>query len=298
MPSRYAGAAPVFLDAEPAYWQLDPARLADFLSTCRRQGDDLIDAATGRRVPAVVPVHVLGHPCDMDAIVEVAHAHGIAVVEDATESLGSLYRDRRTGLLGDIGCMSFNGNKIVTAGGGGLILTAAAAQADRARHLTTQAKDDPVEYVHSELGFNYRLTNVQAAIGLAQVERLDEFVARRREIAARYAAAFAGVAGLDFVPEAAWATSNRWLSAVLVNEVAFGHDSRWLLRRLAEAGVQSRPLWQPLHRSAAFEQVRPVREPWVADLLARDALCLPSSASLSEADQARVIDVIVTAARP
>ncbi len=289
---RYVGAHPVFLDADPGTWQLDPAGLRRFLAeSCRREGGRLIDAGTGRPVSAVVPVHVLGHPCDMDAIAAAAHEHGLAVVEDATESLGSTYKGRPAGLLGDFGCLSFNGNKIVTAGGGGLILTRSRDAADRARYLTTQAKDDPVEYVHREVGFNYRLTNLQAALALAQIERLGEFVAARRRIAAAYAEAFSGLAGVSFMPEAPWATANRWLSAILVDAPAAGHDSRWLMRRLADAGIQARPLWQPLHRSPAFGWDAGERL-WVADVLNRDGLCLPSSASLSPADQARVCGVI------
>jgi len=289
---RYVGAHPVFLDVEPEYWQLDPSALRSFLRTsCSREGGRLVDRRSGRPVTAVVPVHVLGHPCDMDPIVELAHESGLVVVEDATESLGSLYKGRPAGLLGDIGCLSFNGNKIVTAGGGGLIVTRREELAERAAHLTTQAKDDPVEYVHSELGFNYRLTNLQAAVGLAQVERLDEFVVARRRIAAAYGAALAGVPGIELMPEAPWATSNRWLSAVLVREPEYGQDRRGLMDGLAAEGVQARPLWQPLHRSAAFESVAG-GAPWVADRLHAEGLCLPSSATLSSADQARVVSVI------
>lgn len=292
---HYVGADPVFVDADPEFWQLDPVKVADFLRGCRREGGQCIDPQTGRPVTAIIAVHVLGHPCDMDPIMSLAREFRLTVIEDATESLGSLYRQRRTGLLGDIGCLSFNGNKIVTAGGGGLILTRDAAQTERARYLTTQAKDDPVEYVHGEIGFNYRLTNVQAAIGLAQVERLPEFVAAKRRLAATYADGLAGVSGISIMPEAPWATSNRWLSAILVDPAAYGHDSRWLLRRLDEAAIQTRPLWQPLHRSPAFAAPGGPAQ-WVADSLNRDALCLPSSVTLAEHDQSRIIDIIASSA--
>jgi len=289
---RYVGAHPVFLDADPVYWQLDPSALARFFDdSCDTEGGRLVNRLSGRPITAVLPVHILGHPCDMDPIVDLAHDRGLIVVEDATESLGSLYKGRPAGLLGDIGCISFNGNKIATAGGGGLIVVRDEAQAKRAAYLTTQAKRDPVEYVHTELGYNYRLTNLQAALGLAQVERLDEFVVARRAIAARYARSLAHAPGIQFMPEAPWATSNRWLSAVLIDEVEYGRDSRSLMRQLAAGDVQTRPLWQPLHRSPAFGTQDP-RSPWVADRLNRDALCLPSSASLTTEDQARVIELI------
>lgn len=289
---RYVGGWPVFMDAEPEYWQMDPEQLQRFLMTeCRREGGQLVNAATGRRVSAVVSVNVLGHPCDMDTIVGLAHEVGLVVVEDAAESLGSVYKDRPAGLLGDIGCLSLNGNKVVTAGGGGLVITRDASLAERARYLTTQAKDDPLEYVHGEIGYNYRLTNVQAAIGIAQLERLDEFVAARRHVAAEYTDGLANVPGIRFMPEATWAASNRWLSAITVDEDEYGHHSRSLLRRLAAEGIQARPIWQPLHRSPAHGGLAPGRQ-WVADALNRDALCLPSSASLSPAEQNRVIRVI------
>ena len=289
---RYVGAHPVFLDADPLYWQLDPSALATFLDdSCDAESGRLVNRSSGRPVTAVLPVNVLGHPCDMDRIVGLAHDRGLVVVEDATESLGSLYKERPAGLLADIGCLSLNGNKIATAGGGGLIIVRDEGQARRAAYLTTQAKHDPLEYVHTELGYNYRLTNLQAALGLAQVERLDEFVLARRSIAARYAQALSQVPGIEFMPEASWATTNRWLSAIRIDQAEYGRDSRWLMRRLATEGVQTRPLWQPLHRSPAFETRDPQRQ-WVADRLNRDALCLPSSASLTWGDQARLIESI------
>jgi perosamine synthetase len=294
---RYVGAWPVFIDAEPDYWQMDSAEFERFLSHgCRREADRLVNITTGRRVRAVVPVNVVGHPCDMDAIVTLAHDAGLVVIEDATESLGSQYKGRPAGLLGDIGCLSFNGNKIVTAGGGGLIVTRERALADRARYLTTQAKDDPLEYVHGEIGYNYRLTNVSAAIAVAQVQRLDEFVATRRRIAERYASAFAAVSGIGFMSEAPWAESNCWLSSIVVDEEAYGRDSRSLLHELAAAGIHARPLWQPMHRSPAHGASSEPRE-WVADRLNREVLSLPSSASLVDEDQDRVVEIIASGAR-
>ena len=181
---RYLGAWPVFVDAEPRYWQMDPQKLRDFLrKECDFAGGTLKNRHTGRRVAALLPVHILGHPCDMDPILEEAGAFGLPVVEDATESLGVRYNGRPAGSFGRMACLSFNGNKILTTGGGGMLVTNDAELARRARHLTTQAKDDTVEYIHGEVGFNYRLTNVLAAIGVAQMEQLESHVADKRATA-------------------------------------------------------------------------------------------------------------------
>jgi len=293
---RYAGAVPVFVDAEPSYWQMDPAALRTFLEEeCETAGGALRNRRTGRRVSAVLPVHVLGHPVDMDPVLDAARRFGLAVVEDATESLGARYKGRPVGRLGDVACFSFNGNKVVTSGGGGMIVTDRADWARRARYLTTQAKDDPVEYVHRETGFNYRLTNLQAALGCAQLERLDAKIAAKRRIAATYAQAFAERPGLTGMKTAAWAESIAWLYTVLVGDEA-GTDRRSLLAALQAQGVQTRPLWQPLHRSPAFADL-PRRPCPVAERIHSAALSLPSSVGLTETDQERVIDAVLSSTR-
>src|SRR5262249_8783016 len=219
--------------------------------SCRKQGGVLRNRSTGRRIAAILPVHILGHPVDMDPIVEAARGHRIPVIEDATESLGAEYRGRTVGSLGDVACFSFNGNKIITTGGGGMIVTDHERWVHRARYLTTQAKDDPVEYVHTEVGYNYRLTNIQAAMGVAQMEQLDGYLAAKRRIAHEYAARLSSVQGLKPLGQAPWASSTFWMSAVLVDSETYGMDSRALMRRLEKKGIQTRPLWQPIHRSAA-----------------------------------------------
>ncbi len=292
---RYAGAWPVFIDAEPDYWQMDPLRVAEFLDDeCHRADGELRHRATGRRVSAILPVHILGHPVDIDPILELARRYGLRVIEDATESLGARYRGRTVGCLGDIGCFSFNGNKIITTGGGGMLVTGDEALADRARYLTTQAKDDPLEYVHGAIGYNYRLTNVQAAIGCAQLERLDEYVLRKRRIAAVYSAAFDGVPGVTPMAQAPWADSNWWMYTVLFHSRRHGVDSRGVMRLLGEHGIQARPLWQPVHRSPAYGDLPYVSCP-VADRLHAEAISLPCSVALSASDQARVIRTVVDA---
>jgi perosamine synthetase len=286
---RYVGAWPVFVDSEPDYWQMDPQGVVDFLETeCRWVGGELRDKTTGRRVRAIIPVHILGHPVDMGPIVKVARKYDLAVVEDATESLGAKYREQMVGTLGDVACLSFNGNKIITTGGGGMILTDSEAWAQKARYLTTQAKDDPLEYVHNEVGYNYRLSNTQAAMGVAQLERLAEHVAAKRRIAAAYAEAFRDMPGIAPMREANWAFSIYWMYTLLVDERGFGMSSRQLLHSLAGEKIQTRPLWQPIHLSAAHPN--PVESACpVAERLNRDGLSLPCSVGLTDAQQEHVV---------
>lgn len=288
---RYAGAWPVFIDAEPDYWQMDPRKVADFLAKECRWSGKLINKSTGRQVKAILPVHILGHPVDMEPIIEVARRFELTVIEDATESLGARYQGQCVGRLGDLACFSFNGNKIITTGGGGMITTESSTLAERARYLTTQAKDNPVEYVHNEIGYNYRLTNVQAAIGCAQMEVLDEYVARKREILSKYREAFRGLRGIKTQAEAPGCLSICWLSTITIDASQPGPDSRQFMKHLAEQGIQSRPLWHPIATLPPYRDCQSYQVE-VAQVLYRDALSLPSSVGLTEADQARVIDVV------
>jgi perosamine synthetase len=288
---------PVLIDAEPDHFQLDVARVIEFLAGCERTGGALRNPATGRRVAAIVPVHVVGHPVDMDPLLEAAREVGLPVIEDATESLGSTYRGRPTGALGTLGCFSFNGNKIITTGAGGMIVTDDVALARRARHLTTQAKQDAVEFVHDEVGFNYRLGNVQAAIGVAQLERLDDHVAAKHRIGRAYDEALARLPGLTLPRDAAWAVSNRWLYTVRIDPADFGIDSRALMRGLGAAGIEARPLWQPMHLSPAQAGAVLASPCAVAERVCREALSLPCSVGLTTAEQARVIETIGRLAR-
>jgi perosamine synthetase len=286
---RYIGAWPVFIDAEPDTWQIDTHKVVDFLEQeCRWVNGGLRNKATGRRVKAILPVHILGHPVDSDPIVEAARKYELVVVEDAAESLGSKYKKgRKVGHSGDIACFSFNGNKIVTSGGGGMILTDNEAWTHKARYLTTQAKDDPVEYIHNHIGYNYRLSNIQAAMGCAQMENLDEYIAAKRKIAATYKKALKDVPGISVMPEAPWALSTYWMYTVLVDSLQYGMDSRSLLKRLKEKRIQTRPLWRPLHRSKAHASSQAYRIE-NADVLYEKALSLPCSVSVAKSDIERV----------
>ena len=289
---RYVRAWPVFVDAEPVHWQMDPEKLVGFVETeCEWRQGGLYNKQSGRRVSAIVPAHILGHPVDMQPILDVARKYDLRVVEDATESLGARYRGTPVGVLGDVACLSFNGNKTITTGGGGMILTNNGAWAARAKYLTTQAKDDPIEYIHGEIGYNYRLTNLQAALGCAQLEKLDEYVGVKRRLAETYTRALSPVRGVVGPREAPWAFCTFWIYTVLIDEDQYGMDSRALLRKLKQANIEARPLWQPLHLSPAHVGVHASKCP-VAERLNQQALSLPSSVGLTPDHRRRVLDVL------
>jgi perosamine synthetase len=288
----YAGAYPVFVDAEPDYWQMDTHKVIEFLEReCRWAKGELRDIATGRRVKAILPVDILGHPVDYDPLITVARKYNLVIIEDATESLGAKYKIRNVGQLGDIACLSFNGNKLITTGGGGMIVTDNEAMARRAKYLTTQAKDDPLEFVHGAVGYNYRLTNIQAALGVAQMERLDEYSGIKRRIAMTYSEELRDLPGVTTMREAEWAFSVFWMFTVLIDAAEFGMDSRALLRYLDANKIQTRPLWQPAHLSPAHQGMR-ATDCTVAERLNRDAISLPCSVGLVNADQQRVIESV------
>ncbi|MBL9132515.1 MAG: DegT/DnrJ/EryC1/StrS family aminotransferase, partial [Verrucomicrobiaceae bacterium] len=218
------------------------------------------------------------------------------VIEDATEALGTTYFGKPAGGIGHMGCYSFNGNKIITTGGGGMLVTANEAWAKKARYLTTQAKDDPQEYIHHEIGYNYRLTNIQAAFGCAQMEALPGYVARRRAINALYRSALADVAGFELQGEAEGVTSNFWLTTARIDAARFGMEARALRQKLKDAKIEARPLWQPAHLSRAHHDAVKLPCPVSEDLFA-NCLSLPSCSFSTDADIERVISVIRDAAR-
>lgn len=289
---RYTGAYPVFIDAEPEFWQMDVQKVIEFLEgECHWTNGELRDKSTGRRVKAIVPVHILGHPVDMDPLMAIARKYDLMVIEDATESLGAKYKGQMVGHIGDIACLSFNGNKMITTGGGGMIVTDNEKIAQQAKYLTTQAKDDPLEFVHGAIGYNYRLTNIQAALGVAQLEKLDEYLNIKRGITDNYTQALSGIPGIKPMAEAEWALSAFWLFTILVDPSNYGMDSRALMKRLEMNKIQARPLWQPAHLSPAHRGMR-MTDCSVAEQLNRNALSLPCSVGLPHSDQQRVVDVI------
>lgn len=286
---RYSGAWPVFIDAEWDYWQMDPQKVVEFLEKCCEwKHGELRNRSSGRRVKAILPVDILGHPVDMDPIRAVADKYNLVIIEDATESLGAKYKNRSAGTLGDIGCFSFNGNKIITTGGGGMIVTDNEEWAKRARYLTTQAKDDPVEFIHGEIGYNYRLTNIQAAMGCAQLELLDEYIAAKRRIAATMTRELSGIPGVCPMRQARWAESIYWLYTILLDSESCSVDSRTMLKMLGDKGIQTRPLWMPVHRNSVYSGMRDAQCP-IAEKLNRNALSVPCSVGITDAEMQKVI---------
>jgi perosamine synthetase len=288
---RYVGAWPVLVDAEPEFWQMDAARVAAFLADeCAPRNGHLHNRGTGRRVRAILPVHLLGHPCDLDAIRELATRYGLLLIEDSTESLGATYKSRKIG-AGGLSSLSFNGNKLITTGGGGAIVTDDADWAARALYLVTQAKDDPLEYVHHTIGFNYRMPSLSAALGSSQLERIDAHVEAKRRIVKRYAKGLGDLPGISLMPSARWADPAWWLYTVRIDPGRFGHSSRDLMRLLAKEGIQTRPIFQPMHLSRAHAGAQALGGE-VAERIVAEALSLPSSVGLTEEDQDRVIATI------
>ncbi|MBI5211315.1 MAG: LegC family aminotransferase [Elusimicrobia bacterium] len=287
--AAYLGARPRFVDADPSTMGLDPVVLQDYLSRkARVRRGACWHRDTGRRVAACLPVHVLGHPPRLDRLLEVCGRWRIPVVEDATESLGSTFQGRAAGTFGLAGALSFNGNKIITTGGGGMVVTDDAATAARLRHLSTQAKKDPVAYVHDRLGYNYRLPGINAALGLAQLEQLDGFVKRKRRVARWYASALAGT-DLAFRWEPDGARSNFWLNAVFAGS---RDRARRIMAGLAAAGIESRPLWTPCHRQPIFKPPLTAGTLPVTDSLWRATVTLPSSANMTRRDVEAVARVL------
>jgi perosamine synthetase len=276
----YTAATPHFVESEDASLGVDAAKLDEYLARAARLQDGVcVNRHTGAAIRALVVVHIFGHPADMEALAEVAQRWRLALIEDAAESLGSSYRGKHTGNVGLLAALSFNGNKIVTTGGGGAVLTNDPAIARRAKHLTTTARTPHRwNFLHDEVGYNYRLPNLNAALGCAQLEQLPEAVECKRRLAERYAAAFQRVRGLRFLREPAGTRSNYWLNAIVLDsEHAPLRDD--LLTALNDAGYMSRPIWTLMHRLPMFSAAARM-DLSVAERLEASVINLPSSAVL------------------
>jgi len=285
-PIQYLGARPVFLDSDSTTWNLDPDLLADALR----------DRARTNSLPkAVIVVHLFGQCADMSPILEACERYSIPVLEDAAEALGSTYKGRPAGSFGDVAAFSFNGNKIITTSGGGMLVSRNREWVDRARFWATQARDAGIEYCHSEIGHNYRMSNVLAGIGRGQMKVLPRRVKQRRAIAHRYRKALSDLPGISFMPQAGYGLHTNWLSCLLINESEFGCSRDELIHRLDTAGIESRPVWKPMHLQPLYSSLPRYRGE-VAEDLFRRGICLPSSSSLSRSDQQRVISEIAQAA--
>ena len=276
----YCGAVPHFIDSEMATLGVDPEKLDAYLhEVATRRDGEVVNPHTGRPLRAVIAMHAFGHPVDLDPLAKVCDRHGLVLIEDAAEALGSLYKGEHVGRWGRLSTLSFNGNKTITTGGGGAILTDDDALADQAKHLTTTAKaPHRWAYVHDQLGYNYRLPNINAALGCAQLEQLPSFLERKRQLARRYADVFEAVDSVSFVQEPSFARSNYWLNAVLLDEeVAERRDE--VLDRTNDQGYMTRPAWRLMHRLPMYRSC-PHMDLSTAKRLEQALINIPSSASL------------------
>ncbi len=281
-PVRYLGAEPVFLDSDCATWNLDP----DVLDQALR------DRASRARLPrAVIVVHLYGQCANLAPILALCREYEVPVLEDAAEALGATYGGEPAGTLGDVGAFSLNGNKIITATGGGMLVARSRAWIDKARFWSQQARNAGLAYEHSELGYNYRMSNVLAGIGRGQMEVLDRRVRQRRAIAFQYRDAFADLSGIELMPQALYGLHTNWLSCFLIDEEGFGATRDAVIQALDEANVESRPVWKPMHLQPLYAGSE-CYGGGVAEDLFRRGICLPSSSSLTEEEQLYVINAV------
>jgi pyridoxal phosphate-dependent aminotransferase EpsN len=284
-PITYAGATPFFVDADAATWTIDPELLDQAIAERR---------AAGGRVRAAITVDLYGQCCDYDALREVCDRHEVVLVQDATESLGATYRGAPAGGQGALAALSFNGNKIITTSGGGMLVSDRADWIEHARKLSTQAREPVAHYEHTEIGFNYRMSNLLAALGRGQLETLPMRVAARRRIRARYRELLDGVPGLSLVPEATYGASNAWLTCVVLDPDAFGADREAVRLALEAEDIEARPLWKPMHLQPIFAAHQVFGGEVGARLFER-GLCLPSGSALTDDDQDRVVAALLDA---
>lgn len=281
-PVVYQGAKPIFIDSEASSWNMDPALLADFLAKRARKG----------QIPkALVLVHLYGQSADLDPIIDLCNRYGVILIEDAAEALGATYKGRSPGVFGQTGIYSFNGNKIITTSGGGMLVSDDAELIAHARKLATQARDPAPHYQHSEIGYNYRLSNILAGIGRGQLQVLEERVQARRRNFDYYHERLGRLPGIDFMPEAPWGRHNRWLTCITIDPAQFGVDREQVRLALEAANIESRPIWKPLHLQPIFAECEMIGGD-VSEAIFADGLCLPSGSSLTDADLEAVIGVV------
>jgi dTDP-4-amino-4,6-dideoxygalactose transaminase len=279
------GLVPVFLDSDPTTWTLDCSLLEDELRSV---------ANRGKLPKAIIPTDLYGQSCDLDSILNVCAQYDIPVISDSAEAVGTLYRGRHSGNGALASVFSFNGNKIITTSGGGMLASHDNLVIDRARYLSTQARQPFAHYEHTDVGYNYRMSNICAAIGLGQLEVLDERVARRREIFEHYRTLLADIPGISFMPEANYGRSSRWLTVILIDAKEFGMNSEAVRLELESENIEARPVWKPMHMQPVFKAARRAGGA-VAERLFSQGLCLPSGSQMGDADVARVADAIGTA---
>jgi len=284
---KYTGANPLFIDTDEKNWQMDLDLLEEFLKNETEQKDNVcVYKKDGKRIPVIMPVHVLGNMGDMDRLLAIAQKHNLIVIEDSTEALGSYYKGKHAGSFGLLGTFSYNGNKIITTGGGGMIVTDDEALAKKAKHLTTQAKSDPFEYIHDEIGYNYRLVNVAAAMGVAQMEQLPQFLIRKKEIIAFYKKELQGTGDIEFQEVSEEVNPNWWLPTIKTSR------QREVLKVLNDHKMQSRPFWVPMNQLVMFTKNIYFNKTDRSDFVYKHCLSIPCSTNITDDDLKAVCEKI------
>lgn len=281
-PIIYEGGYPTFIDSEPVSWNMDPDLLAETLAARAR---------AGKLPKAVVVVHLYGQSANLEPIMAACQRYDVPLIEDAAEALGATYQGKTPGTFGKAGIFSFNGNKIITTSGGGMLVSDDKAFIDHARKLATQARDPAPHYEHSEIGYNYRLSNILAGVGRGQLAVLEQRVQARRANFAYYAAMLGDLPGICFMPEAPWGRHTRWLTVLTIDPAQFGADREAVRLALEAENIEARPVWKPMHLQPVFAAYEAVGGQVAASLF-RDGLCLPSGSSLTDADRARVVQIV------
>jgi perosamine synthetase len=283
----YLKASPILMDVDANTWQMDLNVLEEFLTNKTEVKNNLCYLKeNGRVIRCIMPVHVLGNMCNMDRLMQLAQTFHLKVVEDATESLGSTYKEKHSGTFGHFGCVSFNGNKIITTGGGGMILTNDEALAKKAKHITTQAKADPFEYIHDEIGYNYRLVNILAAMGVAQMEQLPGFLIRKKEVYTQYINAFKNIEGFAVQEITDGVAPNLWLQTFKFN------NSKALMKYLTDQKIQVRPFWVPMNQLQMFKNEIYITNNNVSDKTYRNCVSIPCSTNISKEEVGIVIEAV------
>lgn len=277
-PIAYQKAIPVFVDSETDSWNMDPALLQEAISDRIKHG---------KKPKAVIVVHLYGQPAQMDEISDICRKYDVPLIEDAAESLGSVYKNRKTGTFGEISILSFNGNKIITTSGGGMLLSSNSDFTDKARFLSTQARDQAPHYEHTNIGYNYRMSNILAGIGRGQLEVLDKRVSRRREVFEFYEQRLGQLPGIGFQPELPGTISNRWLTAIVIDPGKCSTDNEKIRIHLQSKNIESRPLWKPMHLQPVFKNA-PAYLNGTSEALFKNGLCLPSGSNMSEDELERI----------